>query len=203
MFAATSKKSGRAQIVYLNHSSILSISSEHVIKVHELQEEIKELEEDLVELRQDFTLAIEELAATQEAIEHMSSKLKEVLLERSMVATNTCKIYDDLGSRQKRRKLSQFQWAADAALWFGESFGLVPTQLMVQTSQNDEAISIPLGRTTIPVPNTQPAREVDEFGAMQTLYLLDRFGVSDEFYHELAQVYYDCGIINSTYIILS
>ena len=59
---------------------------------------------------------------------------------------------------------------------------------MVQTSRSDEAISIPLGDTIIPVPDTPPTREVDEFYAMQTLYLLNRFGVSDEFYHKLTQV---------------
>ena len=35
-------------------------------------------------------------------------------------------------------------------------------------------------------PSTTPERrKVDEYVALQTLYLLDRFGVSDEFYHEL------------------
>ena len=61
--------------MYLNRSSIISFSSEHVIKVVELQEDITELEEDLAKLRQDFPQALKELAATQEAIEHMSSKL--------------------------------------------------------------------------------------------------------------------------------
>ena len=187
MFAAASKKSGRARIVYLNRSSIISFSPDDVIKVSELQEEIEELEEDLAEFRHDFTLAMEELAVTQEAIEHMSSQLNLVLLERSEVV-NTGKTYEDVGSKQKRRKLFQFQGATDAALWFGESFGLVPMQLMVRTSKSDEAISIPLNGSITPFHDTQPAREVDEFCAMQTLYLLDRFGVSDEFYHELTQV---------------
>ena len=118
--------------MYLNQSSIISFSPEHVIKVPELQEEIEELEEDLAELRQDFSLAIEELAATQDAIEHMSLQLKQVLLEQCEVV-NTGKVYEDGGAKQKRRKLTEFQPAADAALWFGESFGLVPAQLMVQT----------------------------------------------------------------------
>ena len=189
VFAAASKKSGRARMVYLNQCSVLSFSSECVIKVSELQEEIEELEEDLAELQQDFTLAMEELAATQEAVEHMSSQLNQVLLERREMV-NRGKIYEDVGSKQQRRKLSQFQRAADAALWFGESFGLVPTQLIVRTSKSDEAISVPLGGNITPLPDTQlqPAREIDEVCAMQTLYLLDRFGVSDEFYHELTQV---------------
>ena len=96
---------------------------------------------------------------------------------------NTGNTYDDGGAKQKKRKLSQFQRAADAALWFGESFGLVPTQLTVRTSKKDDSTSIPLGGTSTPLPNTHIAREVDKFSAMQTLYLLDRFGISDD--HEL------------------
>ena len=112
-----------------------------MLKVSELQEEVAELQQDLSELQHDFTLAIEELAATQESVEHMTSQLNDVLLERREIR-NTGKAYDDLSSRQK---LSQFQRAADAALWFGESFGLVPAQLIVQSSLNDESLIIPLG----------------------------------------------------------
>ena len=194
VFAATSKKAGRARISYLRRSSVIAFSSEQVLKVSELQEEVTELQEeveelqqDLSELQHDFTLAIEELAASQESLEHMTSKLNEVLLERSDMV-NRGKSYDDLSSRQKRRKLAQFQRAADAALWFGESFGLVPAQLTVRSSVNDEALTITLGGTSPPLSDTPLAREIDEFCAMQTLYLLDRFGVSDEFYHELTQV---------------
>ena len=150
-----------------------------------LQEENDELREDLVDI--NLTLAMEELAATQEAAEHMRLQLNHVLVERNEVV-NIGSTYDKVGNRQKRRKLSQLQRAADAALWFGESFGLVPTQLTVRTSRSDETIALPLGDTITPVPDTPPTREVDEFCAMQTLYLLDRFGVSDEFYHELTQV---------------
>ena len=84
---------------------------------------------------------------------------------------NTGKSYDDLSSRQKRRKLSQFQRAVDAALWFGESFGLVPVQLTVHTSQIDESLTIPLGDNSAPLPDTPLARKINEFCAMQTLFL--------------------------------
>ena len=105
-------------------------------------------------------------------------------LEQNEVV-NKGNTYDDIGAKQKRRKLSQFHRAADAALWCGESFGLVPTQLTECTSKKDDSISIPLGATSTPLPDTHIAREVDEFFAMQTLYLLDRFGDSDEFYSSM------------------
>jgi hypothetical protein len=59
---------------------------------------------------------------------------------------------------------------------------------MVWISQNEVAISIPLGGTSTPHPNTKFASEIDEFCTMQTLYLQDRFGPWDEFYHEHTQV---------------
>ena len=52
-------------MVYLNRSSVISFSLEHVIKVPELQGKIEDLEENMAELRQDFILAIEELAVTK------------------------------------------------------------------------------------------------------------------------------------------
>lgn len=213
VFTAACKKAGRARIGYLLRSSIIPFSSEHVLKVSELQEEVEEmqkeveeLQQDLSELQQDFTLAIEELAASQESVEHMTSQLNQVLIERSDMV-NRGKIYDDLSSRQQRRKLSHFQRAADAALWFSESFGLIPTQLTVRTSVNDDSFTVPLSDTAPPLPDTPPVREIDEFCAMQTLYLLDRFGVSDEFYHELTQVCIvllnkNTNVSNSNFIIM-
>ena len=132
-----------------------------------MQEEIEELEEDLAELQQDFTLAMEELAATQEAVEHTSSQLNQVLLERREMV-NRGKIYEDVGSKQQRK----LNYNGQLMPLFGlESFGLVPMQVIVWTPKSDEAISIPLGGNITPLPDTQlqPAREIDEVCAMRTL----------------------------------
>ena len=59
---------------------------------------------------------------------------------------------------KKRQKLVQFQRAADAVLWFGESFGLVPTQLMLRSSTCDEPINNPLGDSPTTVSDAQPTR---------------------------------------------
>ena len=54
-------------------------------------------------------------------------------------------------------------------------------------SGSGEAISVSLS-DSMQSSTTPERRKVDEYVALQTLYLLDRFGVSDEFYHELTQV---------------
>ena len=155
---------------FLKQKSIISISHTDVIKVTRLQEEIMELKEYVTELQCDITNAMEELVLCQEAVESMSTQLKQVLMEWDEMV-NTGAAYECVSTRQKKkkkRKLAQFK---RAALWFGKHFGLVPKQLMVCTSMSNEVINIPLGKS--PYASTdrsvQPAREVDEFCAVQTL----------------------------------
>ena len=70
------------------------------------------------------------------------------------------------------------------------SYGLTPTTLNV-VSDSGAPITIPLSDGPAPSsfadnPSTALSAEV---ATARTLYLLDRFGVSDQFYHELAQVH--------------
>lgn len=184
---ASRKKAGRARMEFLKENSIISISHENMVSLSKVQEENMEIKEFVVELQSEIIDAREELALCQNEVKNMSAQLKKVVSERDEMV-NKGSSYDSIGAKQKKRKLVQFKRAADAALWFSESFGLVPTELTACTSTSDETITIPLGNTPTPSPVLQPTRQVDEFAAMQTLYLLDRFGVSDEFYHELTQV---------------
>ena len=189
VYSKARKKTGRARQSFLDANSVLPVCSDDVVKVQQLQEQVDELQDYVIELETDLNLALEEVVQTQEAVECMSRQLSQVLVERDAMV-NTGRKYEDVGARQKKRKLAHFQSAADAALWFAESFGLVPEQLTVHTVESEEAVAIPLCGASGSVPDAQPVRRVDEFCAMQTLYLLDKFGVSDEFYHELTQVRY-------------
>ena len=57
-----------------------------------------------------------------------------------------------------------------------ESFGLDLQSISVKTSQG-KVIETPMESTTT---------DVNDDSVRQTLYLLERFGVSDDFYHELS-----------------
>ena len=89
---------------------------------------------------------------------------------------NTGQEYSVLSSRQQRRKLSQLKTAVEKELWFMESFGLDLQSISVKTSQG-KVIEIPMESTTT---------DVNDDSVRQTLHLLERFGVSDDFYHELS-----------------
>ena len=41
---------------------------------------------------------------------------------------------EEMSKRHRRRKLTEFGSAAESALWFAESFGLIPESLNVRTT---------------------------------------------------------------------
>ena len=137
-------KAGRAQMEFLKQNSIsISHYNNIMINVSKVQEESMEIKEYVVELKWNLTDARKELALCQEAVKHMNAQLK-VVSERDEIVNKTSP-YDSIGAKQKKRKLVQFKIAAEADLWFSESFGLVPTELTAFTSTSDEAITIPHG----------------------------------------------------------
>ena len=194
------KKAGRGREALLGREFILPICAEEVITTQQLQAEIRELKSDLAS-------AVEELALSQNAIESMTSQLNKMMAERDEMV-NCGKKFADVGKKQKKRKLVHFQSAAEGALWFAESFGLVPECVNVRVSGSEDTLTIPLVSEQASTPKEPEGRRADEAVAVQTLYLLDRFGVSDEFYHELTQVSkehtaHTCMSFNHTFICIN
>ena len=65
-------------------------------------------------------------------------------------------------------------------------YGLTPTSVMAVTDEGTPVtLSLASGPSSAPKPAAS-SPEVDN--SERVLYLLDRYGVSDEFYHKLAQV---------------
>ena len=88
-----------------------------------------------------------------------------------------------LSARQQRRKLSQVKTSVEKALWFIESFGLDLHSISFKTRTTNKVMDM-----TFVSPESGTDSEVNDSCVRQTLYLLERFGVSDEFYHELSMV---------------
>ena len=70
------------------------------------------------------------------------------------------------------------------------SYGLAPTTLTA-TSTDGCLVTIPIADSPAPPSTTENLSMVHSAEAVTacTLYLLDHFAVSDQFYHELAQVF--------------
>ena len=174
------KKAGRGRELLLECQFVLPVCVEDAVTVEQLQAEI-------CELKSDLASAIKELVISQDAIDHMSLQLNGLLMERDEMVNNGKKI-TEVGRKQQKRKIAHFKTAAEGALWFAESFGLIPECLDVRLSGSEERVKISFTEEQLSQPKQPKGRQVDEEIAVQTLYLLDRFGVSDEFYHELTQV---------------
>ena len=81
---------------------------------------------------------------------------------------------DEVSARHRKRKLEVVRDNAVKALSFAESYGLILDTLTLRTSSR-ECVQIPLSDDTV----AQAEFEETEVG--KVLYLLDRYGVSDDF----------------------
>ena len=93
-----------------------------------------------------------------------------------------------VGDRQKRRKMAQLKSYTKCALQPMESYGLIPQTVHAVTEQGQE-VSFKLSEDKSLSPSASAVTESSEENTRSVLFLLDRFGVSDEFYHELSQVH--------------
>ena len=72
---------------------------------------------------------------------------------------------------------------AQQALWFAESFGLVPDYIQVHKAVSGSPAKISLTDDT---PLSPSPSEEDYSKVQQILYIVDRLTVSDDAYHELS-----------------
>lgn len=98
---------------------------------------------------------------------------------------NRGKSVEDVSPRQARRKVKTFTNFAQQALWFAESFGLVPDYVQVHKAVSGSPLKISMTDDT-PCPPSPPPTEDDYSKVQQMLYIVDRFALSDDAYHELS-----------------
>ena len=69
-----------------------------------------------------------DLILCQDAVQHTTTQFNQVITERDE-QVNKGSPYESVGAKQKKKKLAHFKKAVNAALWFSESFSLVPVHL--------------------------------------------------------------------------
>ncbi len=146
---------------------------------------VSELNQQVLSLGRQMEEAVRESAKKDEALKRVESE-KAALESTSQLPFNLGKTYDEVQPRQKQRKVRIMKTAAEQALCFIESFGL-SVEKVVLKSKDDDVVelnySFPSSATDT-VTDTEPDTSIDE-----TLYLLEKFGVSDECYHELTMIH--------------
>ena len=99
-------------------------------------------------------------------------------------AINKGKKIEDVSPRQARRKVAQVTTLSKQSLWFAHSFGLEPEFVRFRKVASQSPLTVQLDdhpESDIPSPPSQDNHD----RIHQVLYLLDKFAVSDEVYHEL------------------
>ena len=99
--------------------------------------------------------------------------------------TNKGKHVHDISPRQLRGKLSQCKSFIQQALWFCESFGLCPEFIQLRKQHTGSPVKLTLNSPHNSTTSPQPSNS-DYESVHHALYILDRFAVSDESYHELS-----------------
>ena len=89
--------------------------------------------EEVDSLRIELAKTLVESANKQEEITTLKEAMAKMAVERAAVM-NKGKTVEESSERHRRRKLSHFHSVTEAALWFAESFGLVPDPLNTHTA---------------------------------------------------------------------
>lgn len=100
--------------------------------------------------------------------------------EKEGKTANKGRPVDDLSKRQRSQKLNELK-----ALFFAKSFGLMPACLELISLNGGPTVTLSLDEKDSSSGMISPE---DREKCQQILYLLDRFNVSDEVYHELSMV---------------
>ena len=91
---------------------------------------------------------------------------------------------DKVSPRQARRKVAHVTTLSKQALWFAHSFGLEPEFVQFRKTATRSSLTVHLSDDPRSSTPPQPTED-DKEHILQVLYLLDKFAVSDELYHEL------------------
>lgn len=107
------------------------------------------------------------------------------LTDITNIQSNSGKTIEEVSPRQALRMIHEVTTFSKQALWFAESFGLIPDYVQMHKAQSALPIKITIHDES-PSPSPSMPSESDYANICQVLYVLDQFAVSDEAYHELS-----------------
>ena len=147
----------------------------------DIEHEEQQLHKTIAQKNREIDQLLEDMASTIVDYEEQHEK---GLADVTNYA-NKGKSVEEVSPRQARRKVKTFTNFAQQALWFAESFGLVPDYVQVHKAVSGSPLKISFTDDTLSSPSPS---EDDYSKVQQMLYIVDRFAVSDDAYHELSIV---------------
>ena len=155
----------------------------------ERTQDVSNLTNQIAALENKVSLICEESRKKDLALKKLREEKCELqMMSAAATTVDHGKTYDEVEERQKKRKVKSIRTAAEQALIFTNSFGLTVERVVLR-SPNNELVELKYSSSSVsPSPGCSSSNDPSEF-IDETLYLLEKFGVSDECYHELTQYY--------------
>ena len=150
----------------------------------EFKEKYHDLENEKQALYEEMIFEVNSLKEEVCDLKTVNKQLMEYVdtLEKMEYLQCQGKRVQDVGKKQQSRKLRMLKNRAQCALWFCESFGLKLSQI---NFKNDKGGSYSVDYNT-PPDGSSGLSEDDRCNLEKVLFLLHKFCVGDEFYHELS-----------------
>lgn len=149
-------------------------------------ENVRALLDDSTRLKnenQEMDLLLQEMAASIMEYENVTPSESNTCTTPPSF-TNRGRTIEEVSPRQRRRKLKEIKTFTNCSLWFAESFGLIPEFVQMRKQNSGSPVKITLNKHNS---NDKPQPGQEDYESVeQILYILDRFTVSDEAYHELS-----------------
>ena len=188
------------------HYGLLFEQGNSEINEEKLKREVSELKNEISELQfktYDIKLKDEMMKTKNEEMKDLKDSRNELFAQNQKLIqyiedlegnlkSKGYKQFDGIEKSSKSRIIRKFTDKAQSALWFAESFGLVPKTLKC-ISENGQHVNMKLNS------NYADVSPEDKRKLREVMYLLDKFGVSDTAYHELSVV---CDELSPRYLIV-
>ena len=169
----------RREIATIEQSTKVTIINH---EFEEFKEKYHDLENDKQALCEEIIFEVSSLKEEVCDLNTVNKQLIDYVDTLEKIDSLQCqgKRVQDVGKKQQSRKLRMLKNKAQCVLWFCESFGLKLWQI---NFKDDKGGNYSVDYNT-PSDGSSGLSEDDQCNVEKVLFLLDKFCVGDEFYHE-------------------
>lgn len=117
------------------------------------------------------------------------------LLKSKTVTCKTKSNFDSMSALVKHRTIREIKKKSEKALWFAESFGLLPISITFQSETSKVNVDLSTSKGSTRYDELDPTYKQK---LREIILIMDKFGISDAAYHELT---YHCHDLPKKYLI--
>ena len=132
---------GRRRAQFLQQSFNLSVLGGECDSFEEVEERMLELENEVERKDEEITELLQDMA-------RVIIEPDTAMTDITNTVKNSGKTIEEVSPRQARRKINKLKVLTRDALWFAESFGLVPQCVLMQKTKSGSPVKVTLGEST-------------------------------------------------------